>query len=185
MTLSLIQHWNLNMILWLLPVVFFIHDGEEIATMEWWLRKNKNNPWISKFSPVSIPWDKHITLQFTFAVLLIGFILTSVTFLTALNAEIGSPFNVLFAGFVAVFLLDGVKHVGASIALKTYTPGVLTAAFLEIPYGIYALYRFLHAGIVDTAALIIGTLIALPIVLFLVWFGLTLGKQMAPIRRNM
>lgn len=180
--LSFMPDWSFLMMLWLLPIVFFIHDGEEIATMEWWLRKNKNSPWITKFSPVSIPWDKNITLQFTIAVLLIGFVLTSVTVLTALTFDIGSPFNGLFAGFVTVFLLDGVKHVGASIALKAYTPGVITAAVLEIPYGIYALNRLLSSGIVDATAFAMGTLIAMPLILFLVWFGLTLGKRIAPHR---
>jgi hypothetical protein len=182
--LSFMQDWSLIMILWLLPVVFFIHDGEEIATMEWWLRKNKNNPVLSKISPVSTPWDKNITLQFTFAVMLIGFILTSVTFLTALNFEIASPFNALFAGFVTVFLLDGVKHMGASIALLEYTPGVITAAILEIPYGIYALYRLFHADIIDMASLALGTIIAMPVTLLLVWTGLTLGKRIAPFRQD-
>lgn len=182
--LSFMPDWNFVMLLWLLPVVFFIHDGEEIATMEWWLRKNKNSPWITKFSPVSIPWDKNITLQFSFAVLLIGSILTCITFLTARTFDIGSPFNGLFAGFVTVFLLDGVKHVGASIALKAYTPGVITAAVLEIPYGIYALNRLLSTGIVDATAFAMGTLISLPLILFLVWFGLTLGKRIAPHRIN-
>ncbi|MDL1164134.1 HXXEE domain-containing protein [Paenibacillus sp. 843] len=183
--LSIMPDWSFAMMLWLLPVVFFIHDGEEIATMEWWLRKNKNNPRVSPFSPVSIPWDKHITLQFTFAVLLIGFILTSVTAFTALNFESSSPFNALFAGFVTVFLLDGVKHVGASIALWAYTPGVITAAILEIPYGIYALYRLLHADIINMTSLALGTIIALPITLVLVWTGLTLGKRIAPFRQDM
>lgn len=182
--LSFMSDWSIVMILWLLPVVFFIHDGEEIATMEWWLRKNKNNPVLSKITPVSTPWDKNITLQFTFAVLLIGFILTGVTLLTSLNFEISSPFNALFAGFVTVFLLDGVKHAGASIALWAYTPGVITAALLEIPYGIYALYRLLHADIVDMTSLTLGTIIALPITLLLVWTGLTLGKRIAPPRIN-
>lgn len=179
------QDWNLDKMVWMLPMVFFIHDGEEILVMERWLRRNKEHPWISKLAPVSIRWDKHITLQFTFAVLVIGFILTSVTILTALNLEPGSWFNVLFTGLVAVFLLDGVKHVGASVALKAYTPGVITAALLEIPYGCYALYRFLNEGFVDTAELLIGTVISLPVILFLVWLGLTAGRQIAPIRRNL
>lgn len=182
--LSFMPDWSFLMMLWLLPVVFFIHDGEEIATMEWWLRKNKNSPWITKFSPVSIPWEKNITLQFTIAVLLIGFVLTSVTVLAVLTFDIGSPFSALFAGFVTVFLLDGVKHVGASIALKAYTPGVITAAVLEIPYGIYALHRLLSTGIVDATAFVMGILISLPLILFLVWFGLTLGKRIAPTRIN-
>ncbi|MFD4519442.1 MULTISPECIES: HXXEE domain-containing protein [Paenibacillus] len=104
--------------------------------------------------------------------------------MTALHFEPGSGLNALFTGFVAVFLLDGIKHVGASIALKAYTPGVITAALLEIPYGIYTLYRFLNEDFVEPAALPIGTMISLPVVLCLVWFGLTLGKQIAPIRRD-
>jgi len=183
--LSFMQDWDLVVMLWLLPVVFFIHDGEEIATIEWWLRKNQDNPWLSKISPVPISWNKHITLQFTYAVLLIGFVLTSLTFLTALNFEIGSPFNVLFAGFAMVILLDGVKHAAVSIFLRKYTPGVLTAVILEIPYGIYALYRFLHADmIVDTASLLLGSIIALPVTLLLVWMGLTLGGRIAPFRHK-
>ncbi|MGG3282207.1 HXXEE domain-containing protein [Paenibacillus solani] len=182
---TFMQDWSLESIIWFLPLMFIIHDGEEIITMERWLRHNRNNPLLSKIYPVSIRWDKHITLQFTFAVLVIGFMLTSVTFLTARNFEPGSLVNVLFAGLVAVFALDGVKHVGASIVLRTYTPGVITAAFIEVPYGFFALYRFIHDGFVTTPVLMIGTLITLPIILFLVWFGLTIGKYIAPIRRGM
>lgn len=172
------------MVLWLLPVVFFIHDGEEVMTMERWLRKHKDLPWIQTKSPVRIRWDIHITLQFAYAVLLLGFVLACMTWLAVSRLEAqGGSLAFLFAGFTAVFLLDGIKHAAASLAVRSYTPGVITAVLLEIPYGVYALYRLIREGIVNPADVLLGTAIALPVTLLLVWSGLTLGERLAPIRR--
>lgn len=174
--------WNSEMLLWLLPVVFFLHDGEEIASMEHWIRRNKDSPWLSKISSVPIRWDKNLTLSFTFAVLVLGFVLTSVTWHAAVRYDTVGSMPFLYAGFVAVFLLDGIKHVGATVLLRKYTPGVVTAALLEIPFGAYALYNLIHQKMIDLAALALGLAIAMPVTLFLVWSGLTIGMRLAPVR---
>ncbi|WP_223260524.1 HXXEE domain-containing protein [Paenibacillus ihbetae] len=182
MTESLGWNWSMEMLLWLLPIVFFLHDGEEIATMERWVRSNKDNPSLSSISSVRIRWDKNLTFSFTFAVLVLGLVLSSITWHAAVRYEAAGSTPFLYAGFVAVFLLDGIKHVGATMLTRKYTPGVITAALLEIPFGAYALYNLFHLKMIDLPALALGLAIAVPVTLFLVWSGLTLGMRLAPVR---
>ncbi|ASA20414.1 HXXEE domain-containing protein [Paenibacillus donghaensis] len=174
---------RLEALIWLLPVAFFIHDGEEIGTMERWLRKAKENPRITFENRLLNP-DKNITIQFTVAVLLLGLVLTVVAALTAERFQTDGQLNLLFIGIVAVMLGDGVKHLGISLALRSYSAGVATALFIEIPYGAYALYRFWDAGLAGPVTILKSTALVLPLVLSLVWLGLTLGSRITPYRRH-
>jgi hypothetical protein len=173
----------LEVLIWFLPVAFFIHDGEEIATMEKWLRNHKDQPRIAAENRL-LNWEKNITFQFTVAVLLIGASLCLVTYFAAKDFGSGSKLNSLFSGSVAVLLLDGIKHVGFTVVLKKYTSGVITAALVEIPYAAYALYRFYEAGTIDVMTILTGIAIVLPLTLLLVWSGLTLGRMVAPYRKH-
>lgn len=174
---------SLSTLIWLLPLTFFIHDGEEIVTMEKWLRNNQDHPRIAVENRL-LDWNKHITLQFTVAVLLLGTILCLITYVTSELYAKSGELNVLFTGLVAILLLDGVKHVGFSLALKKYSSGVITAIFAEIPYGVYALYRFYDAGAIDVMKILYGIAIGLPLTIFLVWLGLVLGRTVAPYRNE-
>lgn len=170
---------SLEMLIWLLPIIFIIHDGEEIATMEKWLRGNQD-PLQSSAMAKLIHWEKRITFQFSVAVLFIGVFLCLLTFLTAQDFKSGSSLNIWFVGIVGVVLLDGIKHVLFSVKLRKYTPGVIMAALLEIPYGFFALYRFYNAGMTDVKSIVIGLAAMLPLVLILVAAGLLLGRLTAP-----
>lgn len=172
---------GIEAVLMLLPLIFFIHDGEEIATVEKWLRNRRDRPRIGSELRL-LNMEKRITIQFAIAVLLLGSVLCIVSWFAVIRAG-GGNVSMLFVGIVAVLLLDGIKHVGASLAMKTYTPGVVTAALVEIPYAAYTLYRLFGEGKTDVLALACGTLIALPLALILVWAGLLLGKIAAPDRK--
>lgn len=172
---------SLEALICLMPVAFFIHDGEEIATVEKYYRTNKRAP-LMALGRSLIQLDKRITIQFAAAVLLIGSFLTLITYLTIRDYDSGSQLNMLFVGIVAVILLDGVKHVGVSAASGKYTPGVITAAVVEIPYAAYTLYRLFDAAAADVQTMMAGLGLALPLVVFLVWFGLSLGRVVAPRR---
>ncbi|MEF3307128.1 HXXEE domain-containing protein [Paenibacillus sp. GYB003] len=174
---------GLEALIWLLPIVFFIHDGEEIATVEKWLRNNKAHPRIAAERRL-IDWDKNVTVQFATAVLLLGSALMLAAYFAAKSVDGGGPAIAVFTGAVAVLLLDGIKHVGISVALGTYTSGVITAALVEIPYAAYALYRFCEAGAANFATIATGFAFALPATLIFVWGGLSLGKTVAPYRKR-
>ncbi|WP_052759634.1 HXXEE domain-containing protein [Paenibacillus sp. DMB20] len=171
----------LEALIWLLPIAFFIHDGEEIATVERWVRKHKDHPRIASVRPL-LNLNKNMTVQFAVAVLLLGSIISCVTYFAAGNYRVNGTMNTLYCGLLAVFLLDGIKHVGLYFMLKTYTPGVITAAFVEIPFAGYALYRFFDHGMIHGSTIAIGLVIALPLTLLAVWASLTLGRMLAPSR---
>lgn len=178
---SLNELVSIGMLIWLLPVIFLIHDGEEIVKVEKFLRANKELPELAKQTQL-VNWDKRITLQFSYAVFVIGSFLLLITLLAINDFESKGELHMLFVGAVAVILLDGLKHIGASVALKMYTPGFLTAALVEVPYGVYAFYRFFDIALIDTKKILLGTGIVLPLTLFLVWSGLSIGKWLAPYR---
>ncbi|GAB2687642.1 hypothetical protein GCM10027018_07820 [Paenibacillus thermoaerophilus] len=167
---------SLEVLIWLLPAAFLIHDLEEIVTTEKWLRKLKDQPRIAENR--MFDWEKNITFQFALAVLLLGSILLPVTWLTANHFENSGNLHPLFVGINAILFLDGLKHVGYTFMLKKYTPGFVTAGLVEIPFTAYALYRFYGAGKLDLAAAGISMAVELPLVVFLVWAGLTLGRRL-------
>ncbi|MEK8126618.1 HXXEE domain-containing protein [Paenibacillus filicis] len=173
---------HLETLIWLLPVAFFIHDAEEILTVEQQAHKHRDHPAFASQIRL-LDWNKSVTLQFTVAVLLMGSILLLVTSWQAAHFDGIRPLHALFLGIVAVVLLDGVKHVGVTVAIRSYTPGVITALFVEIPYGAYALYRFYEAGLAPPGTILLGIAMALPLVALLIWTGLTVGNKISPRRK--
>jgi len=171
----------LDLWMWLFVVVFLLHDGEEIVTMERWVRKHGE-----KAKPALdlrlIDFNKNVTAQYAVAVLAIGLVLALATYAAIPHAGSKHAYYALFTGLVAVFLLDGLKHIGLSLLLGSYTPGVVTAAAIEVPYCVYMLLQLHHAGLLDAVTLLKGTAMALPLVLLLVPAGLLLGGRIAPRR---
>ncbi|MDR0268852.1 HXXEE domain-containing protein [Paenibacillus sp.] len=174
---------QLQVLIWLIPVAFFIHDGEEIITMEKWLRNHRNHSRMA-FENRFLDPGKSITLQFTVAVLLLGSILILIAFESVRGFENNGNLNMLCAGVLAVILIDGIKHVIFSLLLRAYSSGVITAILVEIPFASYALYRFYDAGKISVASLAGGLAIALPLTILLILCGFKLGKWIIPYRNH-
>lgn len=170
---------SIEMLIWSLPIIFLIHDGEEIVAVEKFLRANKERPELAKQARL-INWDKNITIQFSFAVLLLGSVLMLITLFAIEDYDSKRELNMFFVGAVAVILLDGLKHVAVSIAMKAYTPGLLTAALVEVPYGAYTVYRLFDSSEIDAMKIILGTAILLPLTVGLVGLGLIIGRWISP-----
>ncbi|WP_127484565.1 HXXEE domain-containing protein [Paenibacillus ehimensis] len=180
--LAFLNDWiSLHLLIWLLPVAFFLHDGEEIAAVERWIRPRKHT--LSPLIQRALNWDKSITVQFATAVTLIGSLICLGTGIAAAAVQDGGKLGPVFVGMVAVMLLDGIKHVILSLEKRCYTVGAVTAALVEIPYASYALYRFYEADLVETSALWLGIAIVLPLVFLLIGIGFTLGRWIAPYRK--
>ena len=139
---------DLNVLIWLLPIAFFIHDGEEVLTVQRWVQRNTSKV-SAAFQNRLLSREKSITLQFLTAVLVIGVFISFTTVFTVVDFGNHGGLNLLFIGIVVVMLLDGIKHLGNTIILKQYTPGVVMALLAEIPYSAYALYRFHDAGLLE------------------------------------
>ena len=121
-TLKTIKHLIL-----LIPLVFLIHDLEEILTVD-------------QFElPVPIEIS---TLQFTLAFILLWIVVTWACIRTV-NQKTFFGMNPVttFALIIAIFLVNGIGHIVQSIIFWKYVPGVITAVVLLIPFSLYSMKR--------------------------------------------
>ncbi len=128
----------------LLPVVFMLHDFEEIIMFRPWLRRNSDElkarlPRFEAFLTRCGLFD-YSTSAFAVAVCH-EFVLLSVVSYGALYA---GAYGWWFAAFMAFFLHLFV-HVGQWIVYRKYVPVIVTSV-LSLPYGFYTLGLFIEAA---------------------------------------
>lgn len=134
------------LLIWLFPIIFGIHDFEEIIVVEKWVSKNKNDlekrlpKWAGTFFERNFAKK---TNQFSMVVYAEFILISFAALLVFLNGFQGW-YKWLFLGLYAVFFLHSFTHIGQSILLKRYTPGVITSIMFIIPYGIWFYRVFLE-----------------------------------------
>lgn len=157
-------------VLLLFPVVFMVHDFEEILTVEKWTKQNKEK--VFALLPKKLHrffWSSfHInTLEFAKDVFWIFLAITAAALIAVLFQWYG-----FFLIFLAIFFSHVFTHFGQSVLFKGYAPGVWTSLFLVLPYSLYAYYRLLHERAVQWEDLFwsfIGMTAAAPaLILFLI-----------------
>lgn len=148
------MHWlntniSLNSLIWLFIVTFMIHDFEEIIFVERWMNKNHASARLAFPKPLRRWFDsfRNITSsQFAVAVAL-EFIIFIPTTIMATDFH----HFLLFIGFNAILLIHVFTHLFQSLFLRMYTPGVVTAVFVTLPYTVYLFYRLADIGILNWA----------------------------------
>jgi hypothetical protein len=123
-------------IMWLLPIVFMIHDFEEIIMMKPWV--TKNSAFIaSRFPRLAARMLGHFeglsTSAFALAVLAM-FLLVSTVTLISVELELYA----LWAGVLIGFLVHLLVHIGQFIVVRRYVPVVITS-IIAAPYCVWAL----------------------------------------------
>jgi hypothetical protein len=162
--MSFLDAIPLDRLLWLVPIFLAIHNLEEAPGMERWSRR----------LPIKLPFTI-TTRQFTIAVTfltLAGFIVTyfCVNYLgsrTGFLLVLGIQMIMLFNAFI--------PHVAATIRYRMYSPGVITAIFINIPFSLYLFHRALDAGIVTWTQLWILLAIAPFATVLLAYTSLQIG----------
>ncbi|WNQ12262.1 HXXEE domain-containing protein [Paenibacillus aurantius] len=174
------QVLSLHTVIWLLPIVFMFHDLEEIVTVEPFMRRNRME--IEKRLPSGI--GKRLNKIFgmrtgSFAVA-VGFMLLGVSFCTVwAGIALDQGGSLLpFAAALAVFFAHSFTHLGQSVLLRRYTPGVATAVLLVLPYSIYAYYRLFSADLLTWATAELGLLLGVGGVIPLLWLGHKTGTRL-------
>lgn len=162
-------------LVWLFIVVFLLHDLEEIIYVESWIKKNRNQV-ISKVpAKVGKRLDKIFNItsgQFAVAVLLEFIIFIPFVFIAAEQEKF-----FVFLSFNTLFFLHVFTHVGQSIYLKMYTPGVVSALLLVLPYSIYLFDTLITDNLVTWTEILLSIpvgLLIIPVVLL----GHELGRKM-------
>ena len=125
-------------LLWLVPVFLTIHNLEEAPFMESWYKR----------LPIKIPLTI-TTRQFVIAVTFItlaGLVLTYVG-VEYLADQTG---YVLVLGMQAVLLFNAfVPHIAATIRFRMYSPGVVTAILIMLPFSFYLFRRAFEENILN------------------------------------
>lgn len=159
-------------LLWMFPIIFMLHDFEEIITIEHWIVRHGERvqsslpPFARKLYQASFQMN---TLNFAKDVLAVFIVLVTVTVLAVFYS-----FYLPFIAALHLFFLHVFTHAFQSVYFKMYTPGVLTSIALVLPYSIYAYYRLLTDNIIEPRDLPWGLLlllIALPPALLLLLQG--------------
>ncbi|GAA3697736.1 HXXEE domain-containing protein [Nonomuraea antimicrobica] len=143
---------------WGLLAAWAVHDAEELATMARWTRTAR--PRLEERFP-RVPWERlemsqrHVNV----AIGLMGAVMAGAAALGARTGGRSAVFQAALAGFGA----HGVVHLAQAALARGYTPGVVTAPVVVIPYSVWAWRRLRRAGV--PARSWSGSLVALPVVL--------------------
>jgi hypothetical protein len=127
-------------LLWLVPVFFALHNLEEAPFMEGW---SKRLP--LKIHPIVT------TRQFTLAVIVLtltGFLLTYLG-VEYLNNQTGY-FWILEIQAI-LFFNAFIPHIATTILFRMYSPGVVTAVLLTLPFSYYLFQRALAENVLSLA----------------------------------
>jgi hypothetical protein len=124
--------------IWAAPLVFLVHDGEELLTIVPWLRAHR------AVLPATVqPLADITTSQLALAM----FVLFAGLLFAAIHGVHGArqgtrsvPFLLLAGALVG----NGLTHLGQALLFRGYTPGLVTALLVVLPYG-YGLGRRLAA----------------------------------------
>ncbi len=122
--------------LWLFPILFMVHNFEEIIMLQSWWRRNKGNPPQSPFVRLAgYP-------QETTAALIAGLFLV---FSAVTAASIISHHIIFGIGLALAFGFQLVGHIVEFIRLRRYMPHIVTA-FLTLPYYVWLFIKATQAG---------------------------------------
>jgi hypothetical protein len=176
--MSNLESWfSLSTLLWLFPAVFMVHDLEEIITVESCMKRIASlqlrrvpkllAPMVTRLTGIT-------TAQFAAAVLLEFIVFLPITYVAA---EKGIYY--LFLSCNTIMFLHVFTHLGQSILLGRYTPGVITSVLVITPYSLVLFYRLLDQRIVSIGE-VLWSIPAGLLVVPLVMSGFRLGKLLAP-----
>lgn len=124
---------TIKTIVWLFPVIFMLHDFEEVIFIEAWKKKNKRQMQTAKMKKVPFA-DFNNTASFSIGVA-IEFLIISALSLFACIFEWYFLWFCLFFGFTLHFVV----HCVMTLQFKHYVPGVVTSIPF-LPICIYILW---------------------------------------------
>lgn len=132
----------MKLLIALLPIVFMIHDLEEIIMFEPWLTKNREElnrrfPKMERFMAKNSLFDLS-TSAFAVAVMQEFLLISAATFVSLYFDD----YSVWFAAFMAYFV-HLFMHIGQWVLFRKYVPVIITS-ILTMPYCIYVFLRFLR-----------------------------------------
>lgn len=144
--MNLIHDLTTQTLVWLFIVAFVLHDLEEIIWVEPWIKKNRDKVFTKLPTLIKRRVEKIFNItssQFAVAVLLEFIIFIPFTFIAA---EHGNYF--FFLAFNTLFFLHVFTHVGQTLYMRMYTPGVVSSVLIVLPYTLFLFNRLINEELV-------------------------------------
>ena len=151
--------------IWAAPLVFLVHDAEEIATIVPWLQVHR-----TQLPAIVQPITAVTTEQFGLAVgiLFVGVLLAAAH--GASRARHGAR-SIPFLLIAGALIGNAVTHAVQALFFGGYTPGVVTAVLLVLPYGVLLGRALETSGLASRrtwlGVIAVGAVIQVPIVVAL------------------
>jgi len=127
-----------EILIWLFPIVFMIHEFEEIIFMRWWVKKNKEHI-LKKYPKLG----KQVLGQFDVVSTEAFSLIVAEEFLIVSFIVVFSAFTNnydLYVGLILAFSIHLLTHLIQFIALRSYTPAIITTLLT----GIFCAYAFVN-----------------------------------------
>lgn len=146
------QLLDIQILIWLFPILFIFHDFEEIIMMEKWLNKYSNvlyEKLPKKLADKVIKQFSMSTAQFAVAVVII-FLFVSGSTIMAIQSLNERPFGniYIFTIVMLTFFLHAFTHIGQSLLFHSITPGAFTSIIIVIPYSLVLFHTLLAYQII-------------------------------------
>jgi hypothetical protein len=143
--------------LWLMPVLFMIHEFEEIFMIEAWSERHKEK--INQIWPTKKPFGLDNAGPYLSACIGIGIFSEFIMiFLICLICVIFQNYYAWVGIFVGFLIHMLSPHGTDVIKFKGYTPGIITGAIVFIPclWVLYQANTILHYGVLEVALSTVG-----------------------------
>ena len=163
----------MNLLITLLPFAFALHNFEETLRMEHW----------TKSTPSFI--HKPVTArQFGIAVSLFTGLGFTVVFAKGLY-KTEELYYLFVSGFAGILFLNTfIPHLIATIYMKKYAPGVITALLINLPLSTLVLLKIKESGILTLHQILASVVIAGVIGVILTYIFLKIGSVLSPAHRD-
>lgn len=163
--MNILNTLSFDRLLWFVPIFFALHNLEEAPFMESWSRR------LPMKLPVTIT-----TRQFVIAVTFLtlgGFLLTYIA-LEYLAKQIGYW---VVLGIQAVMLFNAfIPHIATTVRFRMYSPGVITAVLIMLPFSSYLFRRAFAENILNWTQFWVMLGIAPFATVILAYLSLQIGK---------
>ncbi len=147
-----------EMLIWLFPVVFMIHELEEITFVRWWIARNREElaRRFPRLSKRLLPRLNDVsTASFTFIV--------AEEYILVLFLTFGSYWFANYALFISVVIAYGIHlafHVLQFVIYRRYIPAIVTSVVTGV-YTVFTIRHFYLHGLMQMPDVIIYTLASL------------------------
>jgi hypothetical protein len=108
---------------WLFPIAVTLHNCEEAIWMPGWVARHA----------ARFPWHPPGAAEIRFALVVLTVAAFLVTWLSARRGPESLWVYLMFGYIVAVLMNVFVPHVPATLAFRSYTPGIVTAVVINLP----------------------------------------------------